>query len=191
MDASVYTDPAKFGPLWLKIHIDGISATTDELKRAFVININALCNNFKCKKCQGHFRKFIDTHTLRAYWNIKDSKGRDIGFFKWTWELHNQVNKFLNKYQPSFEEAYNFYSDSEAGACFDCDPLPLKDVSGREKSVPSIPSIPSISPVPITPIIIGGEREELRTKSIPPILVKYVDESVKEKAFRIISTGKM
>lgn len=121
MDTSIFSDPVKIGPgIWFIIHTDAVKATTDPLKIAFEININAICDNFKCKKCQPHFRKFIDTHPFINYWNIRDAMGRDIGFFQWTWELHNEVNKFLHKYQPSLQEAYNFFSDSEAGACFNC-----------------------------------------------------------------------
>lgn len=137
MDTTIFSDPTKIGPgIWFKIHIDAITATTDELKHAFVININAICDNFKCKKCQPHFRKFIDTHPLKNYWNIKDIKGRDIGFFKWSWELHNEVNKFLKKYQPTLEEAYDFYSDSEAGACFNCGNKEVPEL--RSRAIPPI-----------------------------------------------------
>jgi hypothetical protein len=121
MDGSIFADPKIIGPgAWFKIHTDAIGAITPALKEAFVININATCNNFRCKKCQMHFRKFIDSHPLRAYSNIRDEHGRDIGFFKWSWELHNQVNKFLNKPQPGLDEAYRFYLDSEANACVNC-----------------------------------------------------------------------
>lgn len=121
MDVTIFSAPTKIGPgMWAGLHIEAVYATTDALKTAFITNTNAKCDNFRCKKCQPHFRKFIDTYPLTNYWNIRDNKGRDIGFFKWTWELHNQVNKFLGKYQPTFEEAYAFWSNSEAGACFDC-----------------------------------------------------------------------
>jgi hypothetical protein len=120
MDGSVFTDPAKFQGIWFKMHIDAANAVTDPLKEAFVININALCDTFKCKKCQPHFRKFIDTHDFKQYWKIFDPKGADIGFFQWTWELHNQVNKFLGKPQPTLADAYAFYTDTELGACFSC-----------------------------------------------------------------------
>lgn len=120
MDVSTFSDPTKLSGLWFKIHIDAAHAVTDELKRSFEININHTCDNFKCKKCQPHFRKFIDTHPFFKYWNIKDEKGRDIGMFQWSWELHNQVNRFLNKPQPGLMEAYEYYVDSEAGACFNC-----------------------------------------------------------------------
>lgn len=142
MDTSTFHDPVKIGPgIWFKMHTEAVAAATDELKRAFVKNVNTLCDNFKCKKCQGHFRKFIDTHPFERYWNIRD-KGRDIGFFQWTWELHNQVNKYLGKYEPSLEEAYTFFSAEDVGVCFDCgSPPAVPDViisykAGRIKPKP-------------------------------------------------------
>ena len=121
MNTEVFTDVARIGPgIWFGIHLLAIEADTNDKKNAYINYVNLLCDNFKCKTCQPHFRKFIDTHNFRDYWNIKDSKGNDIGFFRWSWELHNAVNKFLKKYQPTLEEAFNYYSNSEMGVCFDC-----------------------------------------------------------------------
>ena len=73
MNISLFSDPTKVGTgIWFKMHIDAKMATTDHLKDAFIVNTNAVCDNFRCKTCQPHFRKFIDTHPLRDYWNIKD-----------------------------------------------------------------------------------------------------------------------
>lgn len=170
MDVSIFTDPAKIGPgIWFKMHMDAIKAITDALKDAFIININALCDNFKCKKCQPHFRKFIDTHPLQNYWNIRDGQGRDIGFFKWTWELHNQVNIFLKKYEPTLDEAYAFFSDSEAGACFNCG----SQTATTQHSSSHPPEVTNIS--------------EQRTRAIPPILTLYRESGdVKPQPFKLI-----
>lgn len=140
MDVSVFSDPIKFGPgIWFKMHIDAVEATTDNLKIAFEINIHALCDNFKCKKCQTHFRKFLDKYPLRNYWNIYDDDGKDIGFFKWTWEFHNAVNKYLRKYQPSLKEAYAFYSSPEVGTCTKCGVNKQKDdIEPRSRGIPEI-----------------------------------------------------
>ncbi len=120
MDISRLSNPSIVGPgMWYKMHVDALNATTDEHKRTFIVNINKSCDTFKCMKCKMHFRKFIDDHPFMYYWNLKDSKGRDVGFFKWTWELHNNVNKMLGKYQPSFDEAYDLYNDENA-ICTDC-----------------------------------------------------------------------
>jgi hypothetical protein len=145
MDLSIFTDPVRIGPgIWFALHTQALKATTDKLKDAFILNVNAICDNFKCKKCQPHFRKFIDTHNLKNYWKIFDSKGRDIGFFKWTWELHNQVNHFLKKYEPGLQEAYDYFSDTEAGACFDC--------GGAQPAHPEQPK-PEVSKAAIPPVL--------------------------------------
>lgn len=163
MDTSVFTDIKRTGPgIWFSMHLDAIIATTDPLKLAFERKVNHLCDNFKCKTCQPHFRKFIDTHPFSKYRNIKDSKGRDIGYFKWTWECHNQVNRFLGKPQPSLEEAYDYYSNSDAGVCFDC------GSKTKEEPMP-----------------------ELVSRAIPPILTKYMETGeIKPKPFRLISSNK-
>jgi hypothetical protein len=105
---------------WMKIHRDAVRATTEERKRCFEYNMVEDCDTFPCAKCKTHLRTFIDNHPLKNYWYIKDNKGHDIGFFKWTWELHNQVNQRLKKYQPTLEEAYGYYTESAVNACFNC-----------------------------------------------------------------------
>lgn len=180
MDTTIFTDPVKIGPgIWFKMHIEATKATTDPSKIAFVENINAVCDNFKCLKCKTHFRKFIDTHHFRSYWSIYDDHGKDIGFFQWTWELHNQVNKFLGKYQPTLAEAYAFYTNAEAGTCATCAPAPEKTEVTKPLGFQSQPII--------KPIIQSNQSNQLNqpinqpvkstetSESIPPILTKYLN----------------
>ena len=172
MNISIFSDPAKIGPgMWFDIHIDGVTAITDALKQAFTININAKCDNFKCKKCQPHFREFINTHDFKNYWNIRDNKGRDIGFFKWTWELHNEVNARLGKYRPTLEEAYEFYTNPEVGACFNCG-----------KSAPVKPIISPINQAQAS----SSEMPEQRSRAIPPILTLYRQNGITPQPFQLI-----
>jgi hypothetical protein len=121
MDTSAFTNPAIFGPgMWQAIHIMSVRATTPELKMAFEIFVRAICLNFKCEKCREHFQHFIDTHPFASYYGRRDSRGNDVGMFTWAFELHNAANKFLGKYQPTFEEAYSFWANQAAGVCKDC-----------------------------------------------------------------------
>lgn len=121
MDTSVFQRPEIIGPgMWFKIHTNAVHAITPVLKSAFAVNINKLCDSFRCKVCQPHFRLFIDTHPFINYNNMFDDRGRDIGYFKWTWELHNSVNNRLDKPCPTLEEAYNYYLDATAGTCETC-----------------------------------------------------------------------
>lgn len=102
------------------IHTQAKDAVTDQLKRSFAHNMDALCNNFRCLTCKPHFREFIDTHKFVNYWNIIDSQQRDVGMFKWSWELHNAVNKRLGKLIVDFDQAYDYYTNPNLGVCSNC-----------------------------------------------------------------------
>lgn len=107
------------GPgLWHVIHMLSLNATTDITKESFILTINTLCNNFGCDSCKPHFRQFIDDHPFKNYWHIQYKKEGDYGFFKWSWELHNSVNKRLKKQHVSFEDALFKYKNY---ICKDCD----------------------------------------------------------------------
>lgn len=121
MEVTQFADPVKVGPgVWFSLHLMALHATTDELKRAFMIYVENLCANFRCQDCQKHFRKYLDTHSLLPYWDRKDGQGRPLGMFIWSWEFHNTVNRFLHKYEPTLEEAYDYYHNNLIGVCTDC-----------------------------------------------------------------------
>jgi hypothetical protein len=103
--------------IWFVIHTLALNATTDIQKESFILTMNVLCDNFGCDTCKSHFRKFIDNYPLKSYWDIT-YKAEDIGFFKWSWELHNIVNKALKKHQISFDEALFKYKNY---VCKNCD----------------------------------------------------------------------
>ena len=121
MDINIYHQPHMCGSgMWYVMHTQGVVAITPAMKAAYESNTNALCDSFRCKTCQPHFRLFIDTHDIKKYFNMYDAQGRDIGCFYWSWLLHNSVNARLGKYQPTFEEAYAFYSNFGASTCSTC-----------------------------------------------------------------------
>ncbi len=140
MDTSKFTDSVIAGPgMWFVIHTTAIDATTDALKAAYTTNINNLCDKFKCEKCKAHFREYLNTHPLTKYWSLYVN-GKDVGFFKWTWEFHNHVNAFLYKYQPTFEEAYTYFSDANKGVCTNCG----DHTSPTQTVIASTPIVPNI-----------------------------------------------
>lgn len=134
MNEAKFQDPVIIGPgIWFQMHLQAAHATTPQLKAAFRENIKLLIDNFKCTKCQEHFRKFYEKYPLNRYENIRDQEGNDIGYFRWTWELHDQVNAFLKKPRPSLKEAYSYYRDETAGVCTDC--------GGKEENTINLPPI--------------------------------------------------
>jgi len=103
--------------IWFVIHTLALHANTDVLKEAYIITINTLCDHFGCETCKEHFKNFINKYPLRSYWKLF-YKGEDLGFFKWSWELHNIVNKVLKKQQISFDDALSKYKNY---ICKNCD----------------------------------------------------------------------
>lgn len=114
-----FSDPKIVGPgVWFAIHKLAKKAITPELKRNFIEFMTMICNEFKCLKCRTHCQEYMKLHPIRNYMNITDSKGRDIGMFKWTWEFHNSVNARLGKSQMPFDEADHLY-DADSEICMD------------------------------------------------------------------------
>jgi len=156
MDRLALMNIEKIGPgIWFKIHMDGIAAVTQSLKDSFVVNINTLCDGFKCKHCQPHFRKYISMYPIENYFNIKDKKGRDIGVFQWTWEFHNAVNLRLGKHQPTLEEAYEYYTNNTIGACTECGQN--KDINLRNDTKDRVLTIKNTEKNITKPIIVKYE----------------------------------
>jgi hypothetical protein len=115
MDGSIFSDPKCFQGIWFSMHVYAMGLDKNQKMRTdtkieiFDFYINNLCDNFKCGQCKTHFRMYID----------KNKFGDNL--FKWTWEFHNKVNKFLKKNIPTHEDAYSYFSGELNGMCMeDC-----------------------------------------------------------------------
>ena len=104
------------GPgLWNILHGVAVRATTPHGKLFFLSFLDIFKDMIKCKHCSEDLSLFIRSHNLSDYQNIIID-GIDIGYFKWTCELHNHVNTKLNKPFVSLTEAYKYYTTRH----FDC-----------------------------------------------------------------------
>lgn len=59
-----------------------------------------------CEKCKKKYIDFMNKHSIEEYFHSPP-----YGFFRWTVELHNEVNKEMCKPLVSFEEALNIWAD--------------------------------------------------------------------------------
>lgn len=98
--------------IWYVIHMMALNATNNQSKRTFARMMNTLAINFGCPKCKVHLVKFMETHPFTDYLSIP------AGFFKWSWELHNDINEKLGKPIMSMENALELYT---TGICKNCD----------------------------------------------------------------------
>jgi hypothetical protein len=165
MNHEKFSNPQNFSGIWFKLHLDAAYATTSELKRAFYLNTENLVKNFKCLNCKGHFEKYWEENSILKYQNIRNEGGKDIGYFKWTWEFHNAVNRRLGKKEVPFDEAYEYFSSNEAGIC---------ELCGGPDHGPSVPSVPSVLSVP-------SEKPPKIIREKPSTSFKFVSGSNKKK----------
>lgn len=104
------------GPgLWKILHSTAVRATTPDSKSFFIYFFEIFKDMIRCKHCLDDLNLFVQSHELHKYHDIIID-GIDVGYFKFTWELHNYVNLKLNKPLVSLTDAYKYYTVKH----FDC-----------------------------------------------------------------------
>lgn len=103
---------------WLNDHTTAAYIDSDAAEDEFIRSYKLRISVFPCKKCRQHAMSYIRTHKIENYKRMKDTNGRYIGMFTYTWEFHNAVNKRLEKPILTFNDAYTRYREAEP--CTSC-----------------------------------------------------------------------
>jgi hypothetical protein len=102
-------DPTVWGPkLWFVIHTFALNYSdnpTYEDKRVMEEFFNNLKYSIPCNKCKVHYRQRLERDPIINYLDNKQS------LFKYTIDLHNQVNKSLGKKIYSYDEVVKIYKE--------------------------------------------------------------------------------
>jgi len=115
------TDPKNVGPgIWYLIHCKARDAVNEPKKLEFRQEMAWICSNMRCEVCHKHCLEYIDQHPMDPYWNLRDSKNREIGLFKWVWAFHNAVNNRLGKPLVEWKTAFDMYYDQVATCTTTC-----------------------------------------------------------------------
>tara|TARA_B100001027_G_C16191593_1_gene296296 strand:+ start:442 stop:888 length:447 start_codon:yes stop_codon:yes gene_type:complete len=100
-------DPKVWGPkLWFVIHTIALNYPDNpsyDQKRIHEDFFNNLVFLIPCDKCRIHYRQHINNNPV-----VNHLKNSDT-LFRYTIDLHNEVNKTLNKRLYSYDEAVKFY----------------------------------------------------------------------------------
>jgi hypothetical protein len=100
-------DPTVWGPkLWFIMHTFALNYPdnpTYEDKRVMEEFFNNLKSSIPCQKCKIHYRQRLQQNPIINYLDTRQS------LFKYTVDLHNQVNKSLGKKIYSYDEAVDIY----------------------------------------------------------------------------------
>lgn len=114
MSLAKLADPRYVGPGgWFSIHTMARFADTPDKKRCFVVFMREFCREFRCGECSGHCQKYLQDHPIEPYFNLRSSRGEEIGCFKWSWMFHNAVNNRLGKPIVDWKTAYEMYFTRE------------------------------------------------------------------------------
>jgi hypothetical protein len=93
---------------WDRIHRLSVAAITPQLKLDFIKYMEYVRDHFPCGKCKPHIRQKLSTTDFSQYNNIIENN-KDVGYAKWSWEFHNQVNQRLSKPILSWDEFVKKY----------------------------------------------------------------------------------
>jgi hypothetical protein len=118
-DSAMDADSVKqlYRGLWFSLHLMAARARTPETKAAFRELVEAYKTSFPCERCKRHFRKYTEVNPLDQYESVYDENGIDVGYAKWTWMLHNNVNRGLAKPYMDWDTFSRLWLSDEMEAC--------------------------------------------------------------------------
>lgn len=103
--------PNEWGPpAWKFIHYISLvypNNPTELDKKHYTDFFNSLQYVLPCPKCSENYKKHLKIHPLENSLENSDS------LFKWTVNIHNEVNKINNKPLYTYDEAYNEYLNKQ------------------------------------------------------------------------------
>jgi len=103
--------PNEWGPpAWKFIHYISLvypNNPTELDKKHYTDFFNSLQYVLPCPKCSKNYKKHLKIHPLENSLENSDS------LFKWTVDIHNEVNKINNKPLYTYDEAYNEYLNKQ------------------------------------------------------------------------------
>lgn len=87
------------GELWVQIHKKAASSKTEFEKKDFANYMRNIYHQASCPICKGHLGRFMTEVPFTDFWNITEPllNGEDVGMSKWSWTLHNDVNRRIGK----------------------------------------------------------------------------------------------
>tara|TARA_B100000131_G_C17938175_1_gene541206 strand:- start:213 stop:626 length:414 start_codon:yes stop_codon:yes gene_type:complete len=103
--------PNEWGPpAWKFIHYISLvypNNPTELDKKHYTDFFSSLQYVLPCPKCSENYKKHLKIHPLENSLENSDS------LFKWTVDIHNEVNKINNKPLYTYDEAYNEYLNKQ------------------------------------------------------------------------------
>lgn len=107
--------PHVFGPgTWWNLHMDGLNADNYDDQQTYIRNVNKKLAALPCLECRNHAMEYLIKNPVNKFSGIEE------GYFRWSWEFHNTVNKRLGKPELPYDLAKSLYSNHFNNYCTDC-----------------------------------------------------------------------
>lgn len=98
-----------WGPgAWIFLHSVALKypkEPTDNDKNNYLLFFNSLQHILPCPKCKENYKDHLQKFSL------KESLDNNVSLFKWTVDIHNEVNAMNNKKIYSYDEALQLYTN--------------------------------------------------------------------------------
>lgn len=103
IDPSIFAGPAG----WRLIHSSAAKfVPTDENKHGFKMFIYGIRYSFPCPNCRKHFAENLTKFPIDNYMESNET------LFRWSYLMHNEVNKAKGVKSPSYSTVRKFYFES-------------------------------------------------------------------------------
>jgi hypothetical protein len=117
------------GPgIWHTIHTAAAHAKDEEKMVEFDHLLEIIIKTIRCVDCRKDLQEFINKNPLLPYRTLKSKNGDLVGYYVWTWKLHNFVNKKLGKSEVNLDTSYEYYAGNKV--CFSCIYRQIQNLAG-------------------------------------------------------------
>jgi hypothetical protein len=111
---NIILDKSKWAhPFWEILEVLAFTANTQDKINYFKIFVYIISRQMPCDTCYLHFNEMLKDQ----YYNIDNYLNKygdnNITLLKWVWEIHNNVNRRLNKPEYKFDELLEKYNNSK------------------------------------------------------------------------------
>lgn len=93
-----------YGPhQWSSLHAKIAKYDPNTQKKSMEQYLNSLKELLPCEKCRIHYKQNLNNRPFEPYLNDREA------LFHWSYQLHDDVNKQLNKKSPSYSKIKKYY----------------------------------------------------------------------------------
>ena len=117
------------GPgIWHIMHTSAVNAKDEQKMIEFENLLEIIIKTIRCVECRKDLQEYMHKNPILPYRTLKSKYGDLVGYYVWTWKLHNYVNKKLGKSEVNLDISYEYYAGNKV--CFACISKQIQKLAG-------------------------------------------------------------